>query len=124
VHQKGKLFILLLLLLCCLHTVFLSIIMAKIIDTFVTKSDKLVGQSNYNVWKLKVINLLLRKDLLDLIEVNTIVTSGLKKKHTKRNNKVLTIINQSIIDKIIQVQIFIRCTKIFSQCHHFLFFFT
>lgn len=50
--------------------------MAKIIDTFVTKSDKLVGQSNYNVWKLKVINLLLRKDLLDLVEVNTIVTSG------------------------------------------------
>jgi hypothetical protein len=49
--------------------------MANIIDTFVTKFDKLVSQSNYNVWKLKVINLLLRKDLLDLVEVDTIVTS-------------------------------------------------
>jgi hypothetical protein len=80
--------------------------MASIIDTFVTKSDKLVGQSNYNVWKLKVIDLLLKEDLLDFVEINTIVTSGQKKKHTKRNNKVLTIINLSIIDKIIQVQIF------------------
>ncbi len=60
--------------------------MASIIDTFVTKSNKLVGQSNYNVWKLKVINLLLREDLLDFVEIDTIVTSSQKKQHTKRNN--------------------------------------
>jgi hypothetical protein len=51
--------------------------MASIIDTFVTKFNKLVAQSNYNVWMLKVINFLLKKDLIDLVE-EMIVTLGQK----------------------------------------------
>jgi len=74
--KRQVIYFIIIIIMLFTYGFFLSIIMAKIIDTFVTKSDKLVGQSNYNVWKLKVINLLLRKDLLDLVEVNTIVTSG------------------------------------------------
>jgi hypothetical protein len=53
--------------------------MAGIIDIFVTKFNKLVDQNNDNVWKLKVTNFLLKKDLLDLVEANTIVTLGQNK---------------------------------------------
>jgi hypothetical protein len=42
--------------------------MASIVDTFVL-SNKFVGRSEYNVWKFKVTNLLLKEDLLNLVEV-------------------------------------------------------
>jgi hypothetical protein len=50
--------------------------MARIVNTFVTKSNKCAGQNNYR--KFKVTNLLLREDLLNLIEINNIVASGQK----------------------------------------------
>jgi glycerol-3-phosphate O-acyltransferase len=124
VHKKGKLFFLYYYFFV-VHILFLSIIMASIIDTFVTKSDKLVGQSNYNVWKLKVINLLLKEDLLDFVEIDTIVTLGQKKQHTKINNKVLTIINISTTFLLFiksSRSKFFKVYQILSQCHIFLFF--
>jgi len=43
---------------------------------------------------------LLKEDLLNLIEVDMTTTSDQKKQHVKKKNKALTIINLSVIDKI------------------------
>jgi hypothetical protein len=52
--------------------------MASIVDIFIIVFNKLVGQSNYNVWKFKITNLLLREDLLDFIEASTTIALGHK----------------------------------------------
>jgi hypothetical protein len=58
--------------------------MASIVDIFIIESNKLMGQSNYSVWKFKITNLLLRKDLLDFVEAGTIVALGQKEQYAER----------------------------------------
>jgi hypothetical protein len=44
-----------------------------------SKANKLLGQSNYNVWKFKVKKSLLREDLIDHIEKKGSQTKGKSK---------------------------------------------
>ncbi len=81
------------------HTFFLYQLSWQTLLIYLSLSLTNLWAKVISVWKFKITNLLLREDMLDFVEISTIVALGQKEQYAKRKNKTLTIIKP--YDKII-----------------------